>query len=111
MRSISYQRGYLHSLFHLGKRKCIFASSFTLCWCAPLWLEHCTAASWSCSPSVHPDVALAAHPTLAAAKPSQPYGRAEPGLCPLLLRQLNKSAVSGLRAVVAGAVRVNATHI
>ena len=60
-------------------------------------------------PSVHPDVGLAAHPTLTAAKPSQPYGRA--WLCSVLLDQLNKSAVSGLRAVVAGAVWVNATHI
>lgn len=61
--------------------------------------------------SVHPSVGLAAHPNLTAAKPSQPYNCVGLGLCSMLLNQLNKSAVSGLRAVVAGAVRVNATHI
>lgn len=58
--------------------------------------------------SVHPSVGLAAHPNLTVA---QPYNRVGLGLCSMLLNQLNKSAVSGLRAVVAGAVRVNATHI
>lgn len=58
-------------------------------------------------PSLYPDVGLAAHPTL----PSQPYGRAGPGLRCVVLDQLNRSVVSGLGAVVGGAVHVNATHI
>lgn len=60
-------------------------------------------------PCPAPNVGLAAHPTLIPTKPSQPYNCV--GLCSVLLHQLNKSAVSGLRAVVAGAAQVNATHI
>lgn len=62
-------------------------------------------------PDLAPDMELAAHPTLIPTKPSKPYSCAGPGLCSVLLHQLNKSAISGLRAVVAGAAQVNATHI
>lgn len=87
--------------FILGKGNTIFCDLSPCAGVSPSGREHCLA----------PDMELAAHPTLIPTKPSEPYSCAGPGLCSVLLHQLNKSAISGLRAVVAGAAQVNATHI